>query len=327
MKPATILLLPALLAVTLDCGHGRARSPQWMQLAPPNSLLGVSSPFGRILENSALQENLAKYPLADLAVDLFLKHAHINPHQETGRVTFYVLEPPPGAPRDAASASGNFLLLFSEFRDPKNLQLAMAEAFPAEGSLRLAGRECALHVVLDVDRLHMRALCDRDGRVWFGDLAALATLAEATPLPPRHPLNACGGWISRNAPFQGFLRPQSILKDLGAKLPKDSAWEPPQGIEALAWSLTPGAERTQLLRLEVSLAGTEDGIRQAAPWLQRAVAVLGGLQGSSATPPEIIQEKNRVGLRCQLSRDQLQAVLPRLGQNGNWTFTVPRPAK
>ena len=121
MRPATILLLPALLAVSLDCGHGKAHSPKWMQLAPSNSVMGLSSPFTRIFENSALQENLAKYPLADLAVDLFLKHAHINPHQETGRVTLYVLEPPPGAPRDAASASGNFLLLFSEFRDPKSL--------------------------------------------------------------------------------------------------------------------------------------------------------------------------------------------------------------
>lgn len=322
MRPATILLLPALLAVSLDCGHGKAHSPKWMQLAPSNSLMGLSSPFTRIFENSALQEALARYPLADQAVDLFLKHAHISPHQETGRVTLYVLEPPPGTPKDAIANPGNFLLLFSEFQDPKALQLAMVEAFPPEGSLQVAGRDCTLHVVLDVDRLHVRALCDREGRIWFGDLAALNTLAKGTPLPPRHPLNVSGAWISRNAPFQGFLQPKPILNELSGKLPQGLGWELPQGIEAMAWSLTPSAGKTSFLRLEIALAGSPEGIRQATPWLQRGVAVLGGLPGAPSTPPEILQEKNRVGLRCQVSRDQLQGVLSRLGQNGNWTFTI-----
>lgn len=324
MRSATILLLPALLAVSLDCGHGRAHSPMWMQLAPSNSLMGLSSPFAQLFENGALQEALAKSPLADQVVDLFLKRAHINPHLETGRVTLYILEPPSGT---SDKAPGNFLLLFSEFQDPKALQMAMLEAFPAEGSLQVAGRDCTLHVVLDVDQVHVRAICDREGRIWFGELSALNAMAKAAPLSPRHPLNVSGGWISRNAPFQGFLRPQPILAGLPGRLPQGLGWELPQGMEAMAWSLTPGAERTNLLRLELALAGSPEGIRQATPWLQRTVAVLGGLPGAPASPPEILQEKNRVGLRCQVSRDQLQSVLSRLGQNGNWIFTPVPPGR
>jgi len=57
-------------------------------------LYPASGTAGWILEQPHFQALLERYPLAEQTLDLFLKRAHISPHQETGRITFYLLNLP-----------------------------------------------------------------------------------------------------------------------------------------------------------------------------------------------------------------------------------------
>ena len=277
-----------------------------MLTAPVPTVMALSGSMGWILEQPQFQNLLERFPLAGQSLDRFLQRAKINPHQETGRVTFYMLSAVAGAKPSPA----DFLLQLGGFRDPASLNVALSEGFPAEGSLSVHGRELPLFVVLDLKPWHIRALVDGDGRVWLGDLAALAKLDGR--LPARSPVQECAQWINGAAPFQGFLKPQSLLLEASPRLPAEWARNLPQGIEALAWSVTPGTGPNALHRFDLAITASPEGIRQVAPWLQRFVATATALQGAPIQAPELLQEARRIGLRAQLTQEQVDLALARL---------------
>jgi hypothetical protein len=121
-------------------------------------------------------------------------------------------------------------------------------------------------------------------------------------------------WISPRAPFQGYLQPESILGGLKKHLEGNLIKDLPQGVHALFWSITPGADQDQPVKFELALAGTPEGINQVSPWVQRLVAAASALQNASGAAPELLQEKRRVGLRCTLTTDQVKTVMEKLGQ-------------
>jgi hypothetical protein len=178
-------------------------------------------------------------------------------------------------------------------------------------------------VVLDYNQTHIRALVDPEGRIWMGDLISLGSLEHAGQLPLRHPVISAAAWINGSAPVQGYIRPQSILKDLSGKLPKELAKELPAGIEAVAWSVTPRQGKEGLHGLELAMTGSKEGILQVTTWLERLVAIATSLQGAASQPPEIIRENTRVVLRCQLTQEQLNTVFSRLAQPN---LQLERPA-
>ena len=91
----------------------------------------------------------------------------------------------------------------------------------------------------------------------------------------------------------------------------------PTGVQALFWSVTPGTSPDQPTRFELSLAGSPEGITQVTPWLQRLVAAMSAVQTApGASPPELLQEKKRVGLRASLTDAQLKFIMEKLGQPG-----------
>ena len=306
-------LLLASLALALlaapACGNRKGKAPEWVLTAPAPTVMALSGSMGWLLEQPQFRNLLERFPLAQQSLDRFLQRARINPRQETGRISFYVLS--------AAPQPSDFLLQLGGFRDPASLNVALSEDFPAEGSLRVQGRELPLFVVLDLKPRHIRALVDPEGRVWLGDLGALARLdAGCGP----DPIQASAQWINGGAPFQGFLKPQSFL---WARPPSQWARDLPQGMDALVWSVTPGAGPNPLLRFELAITGCPDGIRQAAPWLQRLVAAASALQGGPAQAPEIIQEARRIGLRAQLTQEQLNLALAKLTpETGDGTAPV-----
>lgn len=313
---AALLGVAALgLLLAAACGKRKTQAPEWMASAPAASVMALSGQAGWLLEQPGLQTYLEQFPVADQALDLFLKKARINPHQETGRITFYLLEvPKPGA--DGSAAVPDLLIQLGGFRDQAAVKLAISDAFPAEGSLPVGRRELPVFVILDVNQIHIRAVADPAGRVWLGDLRSLAKL-DAGTLPPRHPALTAAEWVDRQAPFQGFVRTQPILDDLSGKVPAELAKSLPKGVEALAWSVTPGGgERASLHRFELAVTGSAEAMQQVAPWVQRFVAAAGTLQGGAGQAPEILQERSRIGLRCQLSGDQLNQALARLAQPG-----------
>jgi len=77
-------------------------------------------------------------------------------------------------------------------------------------------------------------------------------------------------------------------------------------------SPSPGADAAD--GFELSLAGSADAVQGAAPWLQRFLATTLAGPGAPGPLPEILQESRRISLRCQLSRDQLDAAMARLNQ-------------
>jgi hypothetical protein len=308
------LALAVLLAMA--CGKGRAKAPEWVLSSPAPTVMAISGATGWVLEQPQFQTLLERFPMAEQSLDLFLKHAKINPHQETGRVTFYVLSSAPLVPGTATNPQpSDFLLQMGGFRDPAALHLALADAFPAEGSLPVQGEELPLYVLFDLNQYHIRAVVDAGGRVWLGDLGALAKLGSGH-LAPHHPVLESAQWINGVAPFQGFLKPQGLLKEASAKLPSEWAKSLPQGIEALAWSVTPGTGPNTTHRFELAVTGSPEGVLQVAPWLQRFVAAATSLQGGSAQAPEILQERRRIGLRAQLTQEQVNLALSKLSQPG-----------
>lgn len=324
MRCLPYLALPLMAVLAMGCRAKHPRVPAWVASAPARSQMALSGQAGWLLEQPQFQKLIAQYPLAEQSLDLFLKKARINPHDETGRMTFYAmdLKLEKGSP-NVESQAPNFLLQFGGFKDPKALQWAIAESFPPEGALQIKGLEMPLHVVMDYNQLHIRVLVDQAGNLWLGDLSALTALESAGQLPPRHPVIAAASWINGAAPIQGFLRPQDILKDLSGRLPGDLAKELPQGIDCLAWSVTPGTGPNALHRLEIAITGTREGILQVTPWLQRLVAVANSVQTPSSQAPELLQETTRAGLRCQLTQEQLNMVFSKLAQP-NFTFSTER---
>jgi hypothetical protein len=103
----------------------------------------------------------------------------------------------------------------------------------------------------------------------------------------------------------------SLPKD---KLPADWAAELPQGLEALTWSVQPAQDPKGAHRLEMAVAGSPEGVSRTVPWLQRLVAVSNSLQPAPNQPSELIQEKDRAGIRCSLTQEQLNSLMAKLGQ-------------
>jgi hypothetical protein len=303
------------LVAALACGRNRTLAPDWAASAPAGTVAAVSGQAGWLLGQPSFQAYLARFPYADQTLDLFLKKARISPARESGRITFYVLSYP-GAKGDP-KAPPEFLIQLGGFKDQAAVHLAITDAFPAEGSLPVAKRELPIYVVLDVNQYHIRAVTDPAGRVWLGELRSLAKL-DAGTFPPRHPALAATEWTNGDAPFQGFIRTKPILDDLAGKVPSELARNLPQGIEALAWSVTPGAAgKGALHRFELAITGSPEGVVQVAPWVQRFVAAASTLQGAQSAPgPEILQERKRVGVRCQLTGEQVNQILGKLSQPG-----------
>ncbi|BDU74969.1 hypothetical protein [Mesoterricola silvestris] len=301
----------AVLALALACGRQRSTAPDWVGSAPAGTVVAMSGQAGWLLEQRSFQTYLAKFPYADQTLDLFLKKARIDPHLESGRINFYVLSFPDGrTPPD-------FLIQLGGFKDQRAVQMAITEAFPAEGSLPVRKKELPVYVILDVNQFHIRAVADPGGRIWLGDLRSLARLDSGT-FPPRHPVLGATEWINARAPFQGFIQTRPMLEGLSGSVPPELARNLPQGIDALAWSVTPGdVGRNGLHRFELSITGSPEGVVQVAPWVQRFVAVASTLQGGQAgQAPEILQERKRIGLRCQLTGEQINQALARLSQPG-----------
>jgi hypothetical protein len=323
---------PALLAVMATAALGLGigvlscdrtpPGPAWMQGAPSQAKLALSAKASWFLEHREFQTLLAQAPMADQALDLFLKKARINPATETGRVTLYAanLDKAMVAGGDAKAhaeeAAANFLMQLDAFQDPKALQLALAESFPPEGSMRIDGRDCPLFVILDINQFHFRAASDGKGRIWIGDLKALQRRANDQAPAARSPLARCAAWIDPGAPIQGFISPEGWLDQTAQHLPAEIAREIPKGISALAWSVAPGKEAKDGHKLELALAGTPEGIAQATPWLQRLVALTNALPNAPSVAPELIQERERVALRCTLTGSQIESLMGRLGMPG-----------
>ncbi len=318
-RPALRLLVPVAVAVA---GLGLASScrphprvPAWVQSAPEDSLLSFSGGAGWMLTQPDIQNLLAREPEASRALDLFLQKARINPHTETGRLTLHLLEGPV-----QGKGLGQILIQLDQFQNPKALLAALAADFPQEGMLRLNGRDWPLYVILDLDTpgttAHIRAASDEQGQLWIGDLSALQRLASRKTLAARPDAAAAAAWINAQAPFQGYLQPEALLGGLRSRLPETSTLRDlPRGLDALFWSVAPGASPGQPNQFDLAIGGSAEGIAQIAPWLQRLVALVSAVQPApGAVPPELMQEKRRVGLRAALTDAQLKLVMEKLGQ-------------
>lgn len=306
-------LLPVLVAGAIGCKPKGSKAPGWVQAAPAQSSMAFSVQAGWALDHQNLQGLISKFPLADQMLDLFLKKARIHPQGETGRVTFYVLDMPRRDQPSLPEAASHFLLLMDGFRDPAALQAAVLESFPQEGSMTLGGKDASLHVLLDVNQVHVRAAVEPNGRIWLGDLAALARMAAQGPLKRPLALKAAE-WVDGRAPFQGMVHAEEVLKSLQGHLPSNLGMDIPQGVDTLAWSVTPSNDVKAPHRLELSITGSPESIVQIAPWLQRIGALASAAGPGAAQPPEIVTERTRAGLRASMTEEQLNTVLGKLGQ-------------
>src|SRR5664279_2711530 len=157
-RPAAILIsaaavvacLPFALSFTLSC-RPKTRVPGWVTVAPGDSVAAFSGEAGWVLTHKDVQSLLARDPLVERALDLFLQKAHINPRLETGRVTFHVVGVPGKGVESLQQGLEHVLIQLNQFKDPVALVAALAESFPQEGSLRLQGRDWPLYVILDVE--------------------------------------------------------------------------------------------------------------------------------------------------------------------------------
>ena len=328
-RPAAILFSAVAALASLPFGascHPKAHLPGWVQAAPGDSLAAFSGEAGWMLSHKDIQAFIARDPMVERALDLFLQKAHINPRAETGRITFHVLGVPQKGEATLQKGLEQVLIQLNQFKDPAALVGALAESFPQEGSLRIQDRDWPLYVILDVEtggtKAHIRAASDEQGQVWIGSLDALSRLASKKGLGANADAALAAEWISPRAPFQGYLRPEALLGSLRQNLEGSIVKDLPQGVHALFWSITPAEEKDQPVRFELALAGTPEGINQVAPWLQRLVAAANAVQPSPGAAPELLQEKRRVGLRCTLTVEQLKQVMEKLGQPG-FPFGVP----
>lgn len=319
-KAVGVLAAAGALLLLGACGKRRPAVADWAASAPPSAVMGVSGQAGWILGQPAFQAYLEKFPYADQTLDLFLKKARINPHKDSGRISLYVTGLPAGDQpkglQDLDKAVPEFLIQLGGFKDQAAVHVAIADAFPAEGSLPLNKHELPVYVILDVNQYHIRAVADPAGRVWLGDLRTLAKL-ESGGLPTANPVRAALEWTNGAAPFQGFLRTRPLLDQLPGKVPDEVLRNLPTGVEGLAWSVTPGEGKDGLHRFELAVSGSAEGVVKVAPWVQRFVAAATSLQGApTAQAPEILQERTRIGVRCQLTNEQINLALARLAQPG-----------
>lgn len=327
MRPLTVLMLPLLLA-PLACKPKAPQGTPWVRTAPAGTQVALSGRAGWVLDQRQFQSLVARNPLAEQVLELFLKQARISPKLDNGRISFYILDLPKD-PKDLGAAADSFLLQLGGFNEPIALQTAMASAFPPEGSLTVNDKEFPLHVVLDYNQVHIRAMADAEGHIWLGELKALATLGTRGSLPKGHPILRASAWTNGKAPLQGFILPEGFrahLKDKGEGAPRDLARELPPGIEGLVWSLQPGEGKPAIHQVELSVVGTTAAIAQITPWLQRIGALASTQQDSGAQPPELMQEPTRAGLRCQLTDTQVSQLFSKLNQP-NFKFSGPEGPK
>jgi hypothetical protein len=328
-RPAAILISAAVALACLpfisSC-RPKPRLPAWVQAAPGDSLAAFSGEAGWVLTHKDVQSLIARDPMVERALDLFLQKAHINPRTETGRVTFHVIGVPQKGEDTLQKGLEHALIQLNQFKDPAALVAALAESFPQEGSLHLQGRDWPLYVILDIEakgvKAHIRAASDEKGQVWIGSLEALSRMAAREGLGTQPDAALAAEWISPRAPFQGFLQPEALLGSLRQNLESSFIKDLPRGVSALFWSITPSPEKDQPVRFELALAGTPEGINQVTPWLQRLVAAANAVQSVPGAAPELMQEKRRVGLRCALTAEQLKLVMEKLGQPG-FSFSLP----
>lgn len=328
MRVAPFLLLPLLLA-PLGCKPKAPQGTPWIRTAPAGTQVALSGRAGWVLDNRQFQSLVTRNPLAEQVLELFLKQARIAPKVDKGRISFYILDLPKEA-KDLESTVDSFLIQLGGFSDPLALQAAMANAFPPEGTLAVGGKEFPLHVVLDYNQVHIRALADAEGHIWLGELRALAALGTRGSLAKGHPILRASAWTSGDAALQGFILPEGfraqLKNDKGVASPRDLARELPPGIEGLAWSLQPGEGKNAVHLVELSVVGTPAAISQITPWLQRIGALASTQQDGGAQPPELMQEATRAGLRCQLSDAQVAQLFSKLNQP-NFKFSGPEGPK
>jgi len=322
MKTAAKIILSAALLALFGCGLRKSKGPDWAASAPTGTVMAVSSQASWVVQRPEFQNFMGQFPIAERTLDLFLKRAHINPAEETGRISFYVMDLKLNTDQLRAGVDGSsFLLQLGGFREPKNLLMAITEAFPMEGTLLVGKRELPLYVLLDYNQFHMRLIFDEQDRIWIGDLSALASLGKTPTLSS--PAQRAGEWINGRAPIQGLVLPEQLLEQASQKLPKAFAKEMPRGIQALAWSVTPSAAKDAPHSLELAVTGTPEGIRQISPWIQRLVALVSNMPGAPSHPTDVLEEQDRIGLKAQLNATQLEAVMSRISQPGLFKNSHP----
>ncbi|HEX4845323.1 MAG TPA: hypothetical protein VFV26_03835, partial [Geothrix sp.] len=157
-RPAANLIPVAVALVCLPFATScrpKPRVPGWVQAAPGGSVAAFSGEAAWMLTHKDVQSLIAREPMVERALDLFLQKARINPRTETGRVTFHVI----GVPQQGGQTIQEglqkgleqVLIQFNQFKDPAALMSALTESFPQEGSLHLQGRDWPLYVILDFE--------------------------------------------------------------------------------------------------------------------------------------------------------------------------------
>jgi hypothetical protein len=293
----TVARAVLLCLALLGCEVRRARTPDWVVSAPGGTETAISCVPAWALAPAHFQALLQGFPPAGRALAVFLERTRIDPRQETGRVTFYLSRPTP-------AAGPEVLIQLGGFRDPGRLQVAIADAFPAAGTLAVDHRDLPLFVLLDQGSRHFRAVADGDGRIWLGDLPALARLGPGR-IRAWSGLAEASAWISGAAAVQGFILPREPAAG-------SAAWRLPRGIQALAWGVTPGPTADSLHGFELALAGSRSAILGAVPWVEDFVAAAQATPGHPAQLPDLLQERRRLGLRWRLTQAQLNVALGRL---------------
>jgi hypothetical protein len=306
------LLLSAALGACLmaaGCKSAPARMPAWIQGAPSSTIFAISGNLGWIAPQPFFHAALDRAPMAEQAVNAFIKQARIDPSKEAGRLSFFLL----GGP----NPTGEFLFAFSEFRNPKAIMAAVSEAFPPAGSIVVGDHEYPLHAVLDAGNLKIRAILDDRSRVWLGDAKTLSALRSASP---RESVASAVAWTSQRATMQGF----SIPASWAGRNHEGFRRGLPVGVEAAAFSASLAPGRSDLYVFEMTLAGNPQGVGEALPWVQRLLAEASGLQSAGGVPmSEMHQERGRLAIRCPMNPGQVGKAIARLGGNVN-DFAAPR---
>jgi hypothetical protein len=309
-------LVAGMLLGALAC-QPKASKTHWVNTIPEEAITSVSGEARFFLENKELQAQITRSPLAEQMLDLFVQKAQIKSQSETGRITFHLLDlklPKEGA-QGLEAMGGAFLIQFSNFRDPKALQAAVTESFPAEGFLRVGSEDWPQFVILDLAQggrqIHLRVAADPHGGLWLGDVTALAKLGKRS-LAERPGVAAAAQWLSPNLKFQGALRPDSLLGGLRGQLPAEWARELPEGVDILLWGASPSATEGTWT-FEVVVGGEPQAMTKVSPWLQRLGAALEAVRPQSQAPVQILQEGRRAGLKATLDQVQLESALAKLG--------------
>jgi hypothetical protein len=314
-------------AVSFGCRDMRPRSQDWVVYAPEKAIMGVSLHIGWALERPEVREAIARYPVFDQALEIILDKVKMDPASETARASLYVLDIP-GPDEKITSLDdlrGLTLVQLAGFSDPKGVQRVVVENFPPEGSLRMGGREYPMYVFFDINNLHLRVFLDGDDRLWIGDVTALQLVAKRRFAGESSPLAKAAEWIHASGAVQGFVRPDLVPREAMG----DMAGTIPAGVKGLAWSISTAEKDPQAVSMNLAATGTEEAIAAVKPWVQRLAAAASAVSGDGAPPPETLQEKTRMGLKCQLKQEQMDKVFGMMNLGSAITLpleiAVPRP--